>query len=120
MVAGLAALPLVKVDPGQMEQVVMNLVQNAADATEHARARRLEISGRIEEGAAVIEFHDSGPGIPAENLDKLFDPFFTTKPKGLGLGLPLARRIVERMNGRLTLRSLPGEGTTVTIELPKV
>ncbi|NJD34863.1 MAG: PAS domain-containing protein, partial [Betaproteobacteria bacterium] len=63
--------PALKVSgsPGQVQQVVMNLVQNAADATENSRERRLEISGHSEEGQAMIEFRDSGPGIPAANLD---------------------------------------------------
>jgi len=105
---------------GQIQQVVMNLVQNAADATEHARARRLEISGRIEEGAAVIEFHDSGPGIPAENIDKLFDPFFTTKPvgRGTGLGLAISYGIVERHGGRLAAGNHSKGGALFTLRLP--
>ncbi|MDP2825826.1 MAG: ATP-binding protein [Sulfuritalea sp.] len=106
--------------PGQVQQVVMNLVQNAADATEHARERRLEISGRIEEGEAVIEFRDSGPGIPAENLDKLFDPFFTTKPvgRGTGLGLAISYGIVERHGGKLTASNHPKGGALFCLRLP--
>jgi len=106
--------------PGQVQQVVMNLVQNAADATEHARERRLEISGRIEEGEAVIEFRDSGPGIPAENLDKLFDPFFTTKAvgRGTGLGLAISYGIVERHGGKLTASNHPKGGALFSLRLP--
>ena len=106
--------------PGQVQQVVMNLVQNAADATEKARERRLEISGRIEEGQAVIEFRDSGPGIPAENLDKLFDPFFTTKPvgRGTGLGLAISYGIVERHGGRLAVSNHPRGGALFSLQLP--
>jgi two-component system sensor histidine kinase HupT/HoxJ len=107
--------------PGQVQQVVMNLVQNAADATEGARERRLEISsGRGEEGQAVIEFRDSGPGIPAANLDKLFDPFFTTKPvgRGTGLGLAISYGIVERHGGKLTADNHPKGGALFTLQLP--
>jgi two-component system sensor histidine kinase HupT/HoxJ len=106
--------------PGQVQQVVMNLVQNAADATENARERRLEISGRIEQADAVIEFRDSGPGIPAGNLDKLFDPFFTTKPvgRGTGLGLAISYGIVERHGGRLTADNHPRGGALFTLRLP--
>ena len=68
----------------------MNLVQNAADATEGVPERSLEISGRALDGEAVIEFHDNGPGIPTANLGKLFEPFFSTKPVGRGTGLGLA------------------------------
>jgi two-component system sensor histidine kinase HupT/HoxJ len=104
-----------------VQQVVMNLVQNAADATEGARERRLEISsGRGEEGQAVIEFRDSGPGIPAANLDKLFDPFFTTKPvgRGTGLGLAISYGIVERHGGKLTADNHPKGGALFTLQLP--
>jgi two-component system sensor histidine kinase HupT/HoxJ len=106
--------------PGQLQQVVMNLVQNAADATEKARERRLEIGGRIEGGEAVIEFRDSGPGIAEENLGKLFDPFFTTKPvgRGTGLGLAISYGIVERHGGRLSAVSHPKGGALFTLRLP--
>jgi two-component system sensor histidine kinase HupT/HoxJ len=106
--------------PGQVQQVVMNLVQNAADATENARERHLEITGRIEDGQAVIEFRDSGPGIPAGNLDKLFDPFFTTKPvgRGTGLGLAISYGIVERHGGKLTAGNHPRGGALFSLRLP--
>ncbi|MDO8788805.1 MAG: ATP-binding protein [Sulfuritalea sp.] len=114
--------PLLEVmgSPGQVQQVVMNLVQNAADATENARERRLEVSGRTEGGEAVIEFRDSGPGIPAENLDKLFDPFFTTKPvgRGTGLGLAISYGIVERHGGKLAVSNHPKGGALFTLSLP--
>lgn len=106
--------------PGQLQQVVMNLVQNAADATETARERWLEISGRVEETEAVIEFRDSGPGIPAENIDKLFDPFFTSKPvgRGTGLGLAISYGIVERHGGTLTAGNHPKGGALFCLRLP--
>lgn len=66
-----------------------------------------------------VSIADKGCGISAETAEKAFRPFYTTKPKGLGLGLPLARRIVERFGGSLTLTSEPGAGTTVRINLPK-
>ncbi|MDP2135541.1 MAG: ATP-binding protein [Sulfuritalea sp.] len=106
--------------PGQVQQVVMNLVQNAADATETARERRLEISARIEDAEAVVEFHDSGPGIPVGNLDKLFDPFFTTKPvgRGTGLGLAISYGIVERHGGKLAADNHPKGGARFSLRLP--
>ena len=118
----LALPPAVEVlgSPGQVQQVVMNLVQNAADATEGSRERRLEVSGRVEVAEAVVEFHDSGPGIPAENLDKLFDPFFTTKPvgRGTGLGLAISYGIVERHGGKLSAGNHPRGGAVFTLRLP--
>ena len=106
--------------PGQLQQVAMNLVQNAADATEKARDRRLEISGGIEGAEAVLEFRDSGPGIPVENLDKLFDPFFTTKPvgRGTGLGLAISYGIVERHGGTLTAGNHAKGGALFSLRLP--
>ena len=106
--------------PGQVQQVVMNLVQNAADATENSPERRLDVSGRIEDTEAVVEFRDSGPGIPAENLHKLFDPFFTTKPvgRGTGLGLAISYGIVERHGGKLTVGNHPKGGALFSLRLP--
>jgi two-component system sensor histidine kinase HupT/HoxJ len=107
--------------PGQLQQVVMNLVQNAADATENSRERRLEVSARVEDAKTVIEFRDSGPGIPAENLGKLFDPFFTTKPvgRGTGLGLAISYGIVERHGGKLTVSNHPRGGALFGLHLPQ-
>lgn len=106
--------------PGQLQQVVMNLVQNAADATEGVRKRSLEISGRAEGQEAVIEFRDNGPGIPATDLGKLFDPFFTTKPvgRGTGLGLAISYGIVERHGGTLTAGNHPKGGALFCLRLP--
>lgn len=106
--------------PGQLQQVVMNLVQNAVDATMQSRERRLSISGRCSETEAVVEFHDSGPGIPAENLGKLFDPFFTTKPvgQGTGLGLAISYGIVERHGGKLTVANHSRGGAVFSLILP--
>jgi two-component system sensor histidine kinase HupT/HoxJ len=105
-----------------LQQVVMNLVQNAADATEKSRERRLDIQGRIEGSEVVIEFRDSGPGIAEENLSKLFDPFFTTKPvgRGTGLGLAISYGIVERHGGRLTAANHPKGGALFSLRLPLV
>ncbi len=106
--------------PGQLQQVVMNLVQNAADATEKSRERRLEIGGRVEGADVVIEFRDSGPGIAEDNLGQIFDPFFTTKPvgRGTGLGLAISYGIVERHGGRLSAANHPKGGALFTLRLP--
>jgi len=106
--------------PGQLQQVVMNLVQNAADATEKSRERRLEITGRNEGSDAVIRFRDSGPGIAEEDMVRLFDPFFTTKPvgRGTGLGLAISYGIVDRHGGRLTAANHPKGGAEFILRLP--
>lgn len=105
-----------RVDPDMMQQVLLNLLLNALDATPAggqiiARACR-------EEGGLRLEIHDTGGGISEENLGKVFNPFFTTKEKGTGLGLANAYRMVEAHGGELTVRSAPEEGTTFTVRLP--
>jgi two-component system, NtrC family, sensor histidine kinase HupT/HoxJ len=104
----------------QLQQVVMNLVQNAADAIPAGKPGRLTITGRCERGRAVVEFADNGPGITPDDLPKLFDPFFTTKPvgKGMGLGLAISYGIVEQHGGTLVAASAPGGGAVFTLALP--
>jgi two-component system sensor histidine kinase HupT/HoxJ len=104
----------------QLQQVVMNLVQNAADAILAGKPGRLTVTGRCERGRAVVEFADNGPGITPDDLPKLFDPFFTTKPvgKGMGLGLAISYGIVEQHDGTLVAASAPGGGAVFTLALP--
>lgn len=104
--------------PVVMAQVLNSLLANALEAT--APGDRVRLSACRDGRRALIELQDSGSGIAAERLDDVFKPFFTTKPRGLGLGLPLARRIVRRLGGELRIESSPGCGTRVAIELPVV
>jgi len=110
--------------PGQMQQVLMNLVQNAFDATRDLDAPRLEISGvrqqSDEEDLIELRFHDNGPGIAPGNLPHVFDPFFTTKPvgQGTGLGLSISYGIVEHHGGRLQARTDPRGGAVFVLTLP--
>jgi two-component system sensor histidine kinase HupT/HoxJ len=105
---------------GQIQQVIMNLVQNATDAMAGQAERRLEIACRAEAGHALIEFHDNGPGIQAEHLGRLFDPFFTTKPvgQGTGLGLAISYGIIEQHGGNLTAENHKRGGALFRISLP--
>ncbi len=105
---------------GPLQQVVMNLVQNACDATASLAAPRLAIAGGVEDGMVRIHFADNGPGIPADNLPRLFEPFFTTKPvgQGTGLGLSISYGIVESHGGRLEARNCEGGGAEFTLSLP--
>jgi two-component system, NtrC family, sensor histidine kinase HupT/HoxJ len=113
------SLPIVG-NADQLQQVVMNLVQNAADAIPANTPGRLKITGRREDDRAILEFTDSGAGIEPDNLPKLFDPFFTTKPvgKGMGLGLAISYGIVERHGGTLTAANAAGGGAVFTLSLP--
>jgi two-component system, NtrC family, sensor histidine kinase HydH len=108
----------VQADPHLIRQVLHSVLANASEAM--PAGGTCVVSVRESSASWVIEIQDEGPGMGADTITQVFRPFFTTKPKGLGLGLPLARRIIERMQGNLTLRSQTGEGTTVTIELPRV
>jgi two-component system NtrC family sensor kinase len=115
-----ADLPLVSCDRGQVEQVLINLVMNAAEAGPDGAL--LEV--RLKHGAAdpfvSIEVEDRGSGIPAEHLPRIFDPFFTTKEdgKGVGLGLAVAYGIIEAHGGTIDVVSQEGRGTTFRVRLP--
>jgi two-component system sensor kinase FixL len=112
--------PVCVVDRVSVEQVVHNLVRNAADAIEvlPQERRAVTVTTTAGSGAAAIVVRDQGPGIPAVDLPRLFEPFFTTKPDGMGLGLPLCERIVESFGGRITAANAPEGGAVFTIRLP--
>jgi two-component system, NtrC family, sensor kinase len=118
-------LPAVECLPGQMNQVFMNLLANAADAI-GKNAGHIWISTSLLAGDAHVEPHvqirvrDDGPGMSADVQSKIFDPFFTTKEvgQGTGLGLSVSYEIVERHHGTLAVDSAPGAGATFTITLP--
>jgi len=116
-------LPDIECLPSQINQVVMNLVVNAAHAMGEQRGCitvRTGVGTGIEAGSAWIEIADNGSGIAPEVLPRIFDPFFTTKPvgKGTGLGLSLSHGIVQKHKGRIDVLSTVGEGTTFRIVLP--
>ncbi len=112
------ALPLVSCNVGELKQVFINLMVNAA----HAIQDRGEITLRtsLEGKRVVIQISDTGNGIAPDNLKKIFDPFFTTKPvgKGTGLGLWISATIIQKHKGTMTVESELGRGTTFTIKLP--
>ena len=111
------ALPPVKADALLLGQVFNSLLANAVEAIE--KNGRIELNAeRGAEGQLRISIRDSGPGMSREQVTRAFKPFHTTKAKGLGIGLALARRIVERVGGSISLASVPGSGTTVHILLP--
>ena len=113
--------PDVHASAGQLEQVVVNLVTNAAFAI--PEGRRGEVRVRIttsEDGKAVLEVHDDGKGIDPATMERIFDPFFTTRDvgHGMGLGLPICHAIVTAHGGALTVTSVPDKGSTFRVELP--
>jgi len=114
-------LPKAMVDPHQVQQVFLNLINNARQAIEAHRPNGwVRITTEQAGEYARVTFEDNGPGIPEANLSKVFDPFFTTKEvgKGTGLGLSLCYGIIEEHGGTISVRSKPGAGATFIIELP--
>ncbi|WP_026968581.1 sensor histidine kinase [Algoriphagus terrigena] len=100
-------------DQTQIEQVMINLLQNAIQALEEAEVKRITLKAFIDEaGKIILEVCDTGKGIEEEALGKIFIPFFTTKKKGSGIGLSLSKQIMRRHKGNIQVRSKLGEGTT--------
>jgi PAS domain S-box-containing protein len=113
-------LPFVRGNAGQLKQVFMNIIVNAAEAMHGSGMLTITTSHDSDQKMVLVEFTDTGEGIPEENLTRIFDPFFTTKEvgKGTGLGLATSYGIVEEHGGKIGVKSKIGEGTTFTIELP--
>lgn len=115
-----APMPRIHTEPSLLRQVLLHLIGNALDAM--PQGGRLTISsGPAEDGSAFFRIQDTGFGIPEENLSKIFDPFFTTKDpgKGAGLGLSICHGILQRLGGSIRVDSKAGQGTTVTVVLPR-
>jgi PAS domain S-box-containing protein len=113
-----SSLPLVQGHPGQLKQVFINLLVNAAQAIPEKGV--ISIRTAAEKGRVTVEIEDTGSGISEENMPKLFTPFFTTKPvgQGTGLGLPISYGIVQSHHGEMDVRSKADQGTTFIITLP--
>jgi two-component system NtrC family sensor kinase len=118
--ASTADLPRVACDAGQVEQVLINLVMNAAEAGPDGATVQVRLMRDADEGFVLLEVEDQGAGIRPEHLARIFDPFFTTKEdgKGVGLGLAVAYGIVEAHGGTIDVHSEPGLGTTFRVRLP--
>jgi CheY-like chemotaxis protein len=116
-------LPWSVVDPGQMQQVFLNIIVNAEQAMKTAHGRgTLTVTTETKGNNIFLSFQDDGPGIKPENMKRLFEPFFTTKApgEGTGLGLSLSRSIILEHNGRMSVESQFGHGANFVIELPVV
>ena len=113
-------LPQVRCDASQMQQVILNLVLNAAEAMQAKRGGKLTVRTRVVPDGVELQVQDTGEGIAPENLTKIFDPFFTTKPegKGVGLGLAVLYGIIKAHDGEVEVTSRRDEGTTFTVTLP--
>jgi len=113
-------LPGVRGNAGQLKQVFMNIIVNAAEAMHGNGTLTITTTLSQDQKAVWIDFADTGEGIPRENLSRIFDPFFTTKElgKGTGLGLSTSYGIIDAHGGRIDVKSQVGKGTTFRIELP--
>jgi PAS domain S-box-containing protein len=117
-------LPPIPMNPGEIEQVLLNLLKNASQALVEltpGKTPQIIVRTRHDENFAVLELEDNGPGIPGNLRNRVFEPFFTTKEVGIGTGLGLSVSysiIVNNHNGHISFESAPGEGTRFTIKLP--
>ena len=113
-------LPIIASDQSQLQQVFLNLINNAIDAI--GKDGLIEIKIRLIGSQIYIKIMDNGPGIRENQQKKVFDPFFTTKHagKGTGLGLWVSYNIMEKLGGSISLRSQVGKGSTFTVQIPVV
>jgi signal transduction histidine kinase len=116
------SLPQVLVDRVQIQQVILNLAQNAVHAMANSESDDRDLTLRTgleeDEGFLYVEVIDTGPGLAPEDLERLFDPFFTRKPDGLGLGLSITRTIVESHGGELSVSQNERSGLTFRFTVP--
>ncbi len=114
-----AKLPAISASHSELQQVFLNLINNALDAMDKTGGK-LSVGAQQQNGNIIIDVTDDGPGIPKANLARIFDPFFTTKPvgSGTGLGLSICYGIIHKMGGDITVKSAVDVGTTFSIRIP--
>jgi signal transduction histidine kinase len=114
------SIPSALIEAGQLHQVIINLIANAADAMSAVSDRRrvLRLVSEVKDSHAVVTVEDNGIGIDATNLEKIFEPLFTTKARGMGLGLWLCRAIIQARGGQLVATSRLNAGTAFRVTLP--
>jgi signal transduction histidine kinase len=114
-------LPHVNAAPVQIQQILLNLIMNALDASEGLKPseRRINIKTRSDQGdVAEVTVRDFGVGLPQDRPDKIFDHFFSTKQKGMGMGLAIVRSIVEAHGGTIAAENAPDRGARIIVRLP--
>lgn len=113
-------IPFIQASQTEIQQVFLNLINNAVDAMDSRGGGTIDITSRLDGDIIVVDFTDNGPGIHRNNLARIFDPFFTTKPvgKGTGLGLSICYGIIKKMGGEIYVQSVVDEGTTFSIRIP--
>ena len=111
-------LPAVEGDAVQLQQVILNLIVNAADAMRAVQPRVLTVQTSRIAGRAHVSIEDTGPGISESDRDRIFNPLFTTKTGGMGMGLSICRSIIENHGGRIWVEAVEGPGAIFQFELP--
>jgi len=115
-------LPKISTDPNQLQQVFLNIIDNAIDAVGQSGQIRVEtFTDKQDHKQIMVKISDNGPGISRELISKIFDPFFTTKrpDEGTGLGLSISYGIMEKLGGHIAVESEEGKGTTFIISVPQ-
>mgnify|MGYP001084257632 CR=1 FL=1 len=113
------ALPACRIDPQQFEEVILNMINNAADSLRDvASNKRIKVTSGVKKNHVIVRILDSGPGILAENREKVFDPFFTTKTDSTGIGLSICQRIISDHRGEIDVRTNKWGGTEFQILIP--
>ena len=117
-----SVLPPVMANKSQLQQVMLNLIMNAADAVSEntTENRKILVKSSENDGKVQVAVRDTGAGIDPARMEKVFEPFFTTKISGMGMGLALCRSIIEEHGGRIRVEKPVTAGVTVTYELPAV
>jgi signal transduction histidine kinase len=110
------SLPPLLCEPEALESVILNLLKNSLDATEHSGKVKIEVFSSPSEQVLIVS--DNGCGISEENLPHIFEPGFSTKPKGAGAGLSFCENVVKKHNGTISVESEEGAGTVVTVRFP--
>lgn len=111
-------LPPVLGIPDQLTQVFLNIIINAVEAMPDGGDLRVGTLLAKDQRSVLVAFHDSGPGLTADQIAHIFEPFYTTKPSGTGLGLAISYGIIERHGGTIEVSSQPGQGATFVVRLP--
>ncbi|MBN1508187.1 MAG: PAS domain S-box protein [Sedimentisphaerales bacterium] len=117
---GMTALPPIYANEKDVQQMCFALMEDAIQAADGNRARKLDISGRKVADGVMLQFEDTRGGMAPEHVDRIFEPFFTTRRQGegAGLGLSTVRRVVTQANGSIRVENRPGEGATFRVTLP--
>ncbi|MEM3404446.1 MAG: CHASE4 domain-containing protein [Nitrososphaeria archaeon] len=110
------SIPKTKTDPLIIKHILMNIIINAIDAMPNGGRLAIKVFKEID--TVCVSVTDTGVGIPKENLEKIFTPLFTTKSKGKGLGLSVSKKLIEQLDGTISVESQEGKGTTFTVQLP--